>query len=95
MAWLITKDHVTKPEDAQHGLRSRVGWGTPNAKEVIAKAKADGKPVWRFKMYDDDHELYYEGMSTEEYFDPLDWAANDAGCTEIHYRQPNGKWEQL
>jgi hypothetical protein len=54
---------------------------------------------FRFQLFDDDGNLYYEGRSTtcddEAAFDPLDWAEADSGCTYIEYQQPNGKWEQL
>jgi hypothetical protein len=50
---------------------------------------------FQFRIYDDDGILYYEGLSDEEEFEPLDWAMHDAGATAIHYKQPNGGWAQL
>ncbi|CAQ71596.1 hypothetical protein RALTA_B0985 [Cupriavidus taiwanensis LMG 19424] len=51
------------------------------------------------RLYDDDGELYYEGLSSDRdseiAFQPLDWATADSGCTYIEYLQDNGKWEQL
>lgn len=48
-----------------------------------------------FKMYDDDRNLYYEGLSKINFsFDPLDEIGYSAGCTEIHYLE-KGKFQQL
>ncbi|MDR2065425.1 MAG: hypothetical protein LBP85_06940 [Prevotellaceae bacterium] len=48
-----------------------------------------------FRLYDDDGELYYEGLSVEnESFEPLDEEQPNSGVTEIHYLN-NGKWGQL
>lgn len=75
-------------------------------KWVITKNHLDGKngfgnfkgdpstlPV-RFKLYDDDGELYYEGRASEEDFAPLDWAMAYAGCT-IMKTSTNGKPFQI
>ena len=40
----------------------------------------------RFRLYDDDGELYYEGYSKIMSFGPLAWAREYAGCTEIKYK---------
>jgi len=52
----------------------------------------------KFKLFDDDGILYYEGrasnQSNESAFDPLEWAMGDSGCTEIQYLN-NGRWETL
>lgn len=64
---------------------------------------ADWKPgvslTQRFRMYDDDGYLYYEGVSddseTEDGFAPLDdYGMPNAGCTEIRYLR-DGKWATL
>ncbi|MDR1007092.1 MAG: hypothetical protein LBL65_00820 [Campylobacteraceae bacterium] len=48
-----------------------------------------------FRLYDDDGELYYEGLSVENgSFYPLDEEQSNSGVTEIHYFN-NGRWEQL
>jgi hypothetical protein len=50
---------------------------------------------FHFKMYDDDRNLYYEGLSKINFsFDPLDEMGVGAGCTEIHYFE-NGKYTKL
>jgi hypothetical protein len=52
----------------------------------------------RFKIYDGDGELYYEGRAddsdSQEAFEPLDWATGYAGATRIDYLR-NGQWETL
>ena len=66
-------------------------------KELIQKhlSKQNDKYKYRFKMYDDDGNLYYEGLSITNFsFDPLDEMGYSAGCTEIHYLE-NGKFERL
>ena len=58
------------------------------------KCKTD-KHKYQFRLYDDDGELYYEGLCVENYsFYPLDEEQPNTGVTEIHYFN-NGKWEQL
>jgi len=50
----------------------------------------------RFRMYDDDDILYYQGQCTEEAFDPLDdFGMVNAGCTRIDYENDNGVFETL
>ena len=45
---------------------------------------------YKFKMFDDDGNLYYEGYSKINYtFEPLDDFGRNAGCTEIHYLENN------
>jgi len=52
----------------------------------------------RFRLRDDDGEVYYLGRSddqdSEAAFAPLDWATGYAGCTEIQYWR-DGHWETL
>lgn len=49
----------------------------------------------KFKLYDDDDELYFEGSSddqdSEEAFGPLDWAMDDSGCAYIKYQNNDTK----
>jgi hypothetical protein len=53
----------------------------------------------RFRMLDDDGEIYYEGVSddcdSERAFEPLDdFGEGYAGCTQIHYFDGQS-WKQL
>lgn len=80
MRWVITKDHIDT---------HAVGRGN-NALGLV-----DELPVM-FQLFDDDGELYYEGMASEEDFAPLDWAMEYAGCTTMTtWNEETGKWEIL
>ena len=89
MKWVITS--VSGTDDM---IQSNDGKGTGNH----PIDRADELP-YKFKLFDDDGELYYEGKSndrnSEAAFEPLDWATHYAGCTEIQYQQDNGNWETL
>lgn len=55
-----------------------------------------GELTRRFRLYDDDRNLYYEGIATPGVdFEPLDYfgAPND-GCTQIRFLE-NGVWTTL
>lgn len=85
--WVITKDHIDG--GSKH---SAVGAPSDRAQEIIKSGTA-------FRLYDDDGELYYEGrflMHPEHHtgFEPLDWAMNNMGCTEIKYFE-QGRWATL
>lgn len=60
--------------------------------EILAHPKAK-----KFRLYDDDKTLYYEGFmvhdGSSDGFEPLDdFGEPNAGCTRIAYWE-NGKWE--
>ena len=88
MRWVITAVHL---KDCVESL-NEVGRGNHPLE------RAEELP-YRFKLFDDDGNLYYEGRSndrdSEEAFEPLDWSMFHAGCTSIEYLQDNGSWEQL
>lgn len=71
-------------------------------KAEIAYLKSRGFRTY-FRLYDDDGELYFTGyLYSEEIageevdeFAPLDWAMYDSGCTEIKYRNAQGRLETL
>lgn len=81
--WMITKDHVFNPECDWH---SRIGIEGPhNPYEGFENRST-------FKMYDDDGELYYEGVIFGKYDgdEPLyDFGMPNSGCTKIRL---NGIW---
>lgn len=88
--WIITKDHCKNEYDP----RDHTGTQSVNFEEVKAVSL-----VHRFRMYDDDDILYYEGLSdnceTEKAFDPLDnFGKPNVGCTSIFYLRGE-KWEEL
>ncbi|MDH2436847.1 hypothetical protein QCD60_30495 [Pokkaliibacter sp. MBI-7] len=81
MKWIITKDLLDGAD---------TGYGNH-------RGELDELPHV-FRLLDDDGIAYYEGRSddnsSEDAFEPLDWAAAHAGCTEIQYRN-GGRWETL
>ena len=61
--------------------------------------EAFGPNSERFLMMDDDGEIYYGGLiqgTDYQGFEPLDdFGMPNAGCTEIHYINADGGWDQL
>ena len=82
MAFIITVDHINDGEFN--------GYTHPKTDAPLEKC------VIPFRMYDDDDELYYEGLgNNSNSFQPLDlFGTPNDGCTWIEYFE-NGKWEQL
>ena len=79
--YIITYDFLEDEKWDKH-----VSEETP---EYIAKCTK------KFRLYDDDGELYFEGASSDSSnFDPLDYFGESYGCTDIKYYE-NGKWESL
>lgn len=87
MKWMITKDLIFDPKWDE---RTRVGFNNFNGTLDVEKEL----PV-KFRLLDDDKIVYYEGQmakcDTEAIFAPLDWAMNDAGCTELQIFE-KGSW---
>ena len=99
MAFAITIDH-NPDETANPGTNA-------NAKGVVGPRSTtktfdeivnhpDGQ---KFRMLDDDREVYYEGVFVgEDEFQPLDcFGSPNAGCTTIQYWQAGtgGGWKDL
>lgn len=100
--WNITADHVD--EDA---FKRTVGpWNGDESLLKLEPANKWGEAGTRqFKMYDDDGNLYYEGIIgyTSEYadraeslgFEPLDdYGMPNAGAVRIDYKEGD-EWKQL
>lgn len=83
--WEITKDHIEQKDC--------------HIKSMYFSHLNKDLMTHKFKLYDDDGELYYEGMATnqsfESAFEPLDWGMADSGCTDIKYLNEDGQWESL
>lgn len=84
--WTITNDLV---DDGK-----KVGTASVNYDEAKATLLKH-----RFRLLDDDGEIYYEGLSddcdSQRAFAPLDdFGKGHAGCTEIQYLE-NGAWRRL
>lgn len=105
-AWIIDQDHLADPEDEPGTNMNAVGVCGPrdapdelielleiHATKELAARHADAE-IYRFRMYDDDGELYYtgrmitdEGATEEASFGPLDdYGTPNAGCTLIKYQ---------
>jgi len=95
--WIITRDHI---EDG-----AAVGTGSPEwsfqpilrrSQKHLAELIKKYELSVRFKMYDDDGELYYEGSMQIEDFHPLDdYGMPNAGCTYLEYSRNNEAFEML
>ena len=91
MYWEITKDLLA----AELDCASRAGYSR-------GKVPPETATPQRFRLLDDDGEVYYEGILIDPLdrasgFEPLDWAQYDSGCTEIQYWEPGkgGGWRTL
>lgn len=93
MNWMITIDYIGEPGDTDVGKGQGIGNAPTLARDLFKLLP------FRFRLYDDDGIMYYEGRSddrdSEAAFLPLDWAMAHAGCTRIDYLQDNGAWETL
>ena len=99
-AWKITEDRITDPAEDGCGLNV-VGPGTITAeherwldtKATPANKLPEGIERFTFRLFDDDHTLYYRGVlvtddaGTEEVCcAPLDdYGKPNAGCTSIEW----------
>lgn len=110
MQWIITKDHISKPHEKSavnrmrcpHDLADRVRLSTPEEKARL-HAEFLATMTDEFRLFDDDGTLYYEGLCKgldnqdgDSAFEPLDWAAANAGCARMDTRKVGAKdWAVL
>lgn len=87
--WIIDVDHIAEP-----GARPRTNMNAVGVRGPW-NYEGDGSELTvRFRMFDDDKHLYYEGRSKEIGFEPLDdFGMPNAGCTYIEYLNNEGQWE--
>lgn len=80
--WVIEKDHISEDGDPYDVTGARLGDMPEGVKGV------------RFALYDDDDVRYYsgrfytdhaEGVTEEETYEVLSWAARLAGCTSMRF----------
>jgi hypothetical protein len=90
--WKVVKDHInTKEENAE-------GVGSMHCDKVD-----EVEFTQKFKLYDDDDNLYFEVVATEapddspeDDFIPLDWAMGNYGCTYCEWYDNTQKtWRAL
>lgn len=68
---------------------------TDSEKDEYTGCDVTGCPH-RFRLLDDDNEIYAYGNASAKTFEPLDTYMYDYGCTEIQYKnQETGKYETL
>ena len=91
-AWTITKDHYPDP-DAKPGTNGNAtGLSGPLGVPLTHGQIVSHPEAKRFRMLDDDGEIYYEGFLVGDEFTPLDdFGEPNAGCTSIQV-QENGAW---
>ena len=103
MAWRITRDYLFEAEvnPGKVGARSVVGATESHTRipAIAAVAEFESEPLpsdnleeVEFRLYDDDGELYYEGMlhDDDECLNQeaaLRWGEGDAGCTLIKVKR--------
>ena len=70
-----------------------------DGQEKRLNADKSKKGLFKFRLLDDDGEIYFYGYSSScddnAAFEPLDEYGACYGCTEIQYKQPNGEYETL
>lgn len=95
MAWIIDRDIIADPDDRVLSKRGTnayaVGVHSPDWSDRLDKLATE-----RFRMLDDDGNVYYGGRCTRETeFEPLDdFGMPNAGCTTIEFRE-HGEWRVL
>ena len=90
--WVINKSFIDNENGLMDGTTYKpveicgpTGWGP------------ETRPIYMFRMRDDDNNLYYEGYCTAESFAPLDdFGMPNDGCTTIEYfDQRTREWNIL
>lgn len=99
-AWAISNDHLADNDACPGTNANAYGVSGPRGNDLTAKEIFENPEAEKFRMLDDDGELYYEGfmLHGEEStgFEPLeDFGMPNAGCTEIRYKDKDGNWKGL
>ena len=89
MEWIITSDNIGHEVSFKRGNILSIGLANINLLTNIEATLPE-----TFQLKDDDGNIYFIGRSSEEAFEPLDWAMAEYGCTSIEYLV-DGKWEVL
>lgn len=93
MSWKIDRDYLADaPEQSDVG-RGQYDEGAP------------APMSYRFRLLDDDGEVYYGGRydaaaldDDEAYgglYQALKWGASNAGCADLQVKTPAGEWESI
>jgi hypothetical protein len=92
MPWIFDIDHIGDPKAQPGTLQNAVGLLGPS------DYTGDGSELkHRFRLLDDDGEVYYEGRSGDDSdFRPLeDFGRGNAGATTIQYWVERVGWRDL
>jgi hypothetical protein len=99
-AWIIDTDLLELPG---HSNRDLTGPSHAPA-AMLHQLETDPDAGDKFRMLDDDGEIYYLGRilgggadaNDDAAFGPLtDFGMPDSGCTDIQYQDVRGKWVSL
>lgn len=96
--WKITRDYIYDPDDTTINDKKMVGTKGPRGLDPALEAELDAGKGDKFRMKDDDGNIYYHGRIVGDYdgFEPLDdFGMGWAGCTTIEYKNTDGNWEVL
>ena len=110
--WIVTHDHINHGQPVKERETGTIGPGCIRKvdesllKELVLKSKciSDSLPekCVRWRVYDDDNELYFEGImvtdnpGSEDWFSPLDDLGTSYGCVYIQIQKVViGAWETL
>jgi len=95
-AWTITKENIAEPGDPPATNTNARGMTGPRTVTLTARQIIDHPAAKRFRMLDDDGEIYYEGFLVGgDEFAPLDdFGEPNAGCTCIQIFE-DGQWKYL
>jgi len=75
---------LLSPPDSAYAEENRDGM-------VVFKGNAEGE-LLKFRLLDDDREVYYVGEADDESLEALaSWAERDSGCTILQTREGN-RW---
>jgi hypothetical protein len=102
--WKITRDHLNETNDELGPDFNRVGVSGESINVGLGRIAPEyvdlpnTQALIAFRAYDDDGELYYEGVlhDDDEALNQqaaLGYCRNDAGCTTIKVKR-QGKWVQ-
>lgn len=104
---MITKDKIADPTEPEGGYLNAKGLVGPRGASDADKARLEAGEGVKFRLLDDDGEVYYYGRRLEEsdaddtYYGenelaPLtDFGAPNAGCTEQQEKNKDGVWESI
>lgn len=102
MPWIITKDFIADQNAPAPSNQNAVGIIGPRHAKLTADEIIHHSEGRRFRMKDDDGEIYYEGIMVvtpedgdEGEFRPLDdFGMPNAGATTIEYQRLDGSSER-